>query len=229
MHNSWDYQRLSEACKQEGCILCRLAAQQTRRYLETWKDEMFTDIDVREELRRSRGFCNTHTWQLAQMGAALPLAQAYRDILSDATELLTNEHGIDTRRPRWFESRRTSHKRAPCPACQHKDQTLARLVIALRQALPDPTFYTRFMASHGLCLPHFQFACNLQPQDKPEAWLPQLRQAQLACLQRLDEQLAELIRKHDYRFKHETRGDEMLSWQRAAGLVAGEDERQSSQ
>jgi len=229
MHSSWDYQRLSEACKQEGCILCRLIWQQTRRYLQTWKDELFTDVDVREELRHSQGFCHTHTWQLAQMGASLPLAQAYRDILSDAAELLASEQGAETRRPRWFESRRTSIDRAPCPACQHKNQTLARLVTTLREALPDPPFYPLFIASHGLCLPHFQLTCTQQPLNKTEAWLPQLRQAQLACLQRVDEQLTELIRKHDYRFKDEPHGDEMISWQRAAGLVAGANEGQFSQ
>ena len=42
------------------------------------------------------------------------------------------------------------------------------------------------------------------------------------CLQRLEGQLSELIRKHDYRFKDEARGSEMTSWKRAAGIVAGE-------
>jgi hypothetical protein len=59
--------------------------------------------------------------------------------------------------------------------------------------------------------------------DTPGEWLPLLRQAQLACLQRLDAQLSELIRKHDYRFKDEAKGPEMVSWKRAAGLVAGEE------
>ncbi len=33
-----------------------------------------------------------------------------------------------------------------------------------------------------------------------------------------------MIRKHDYRFRGERRGDEMRSWQSAARLVAGENE-----
>jgi hypothetical protein len=74
-------------------------------------------------------------------------------------------------------------------------------------------------------LNHFRLTCELKPLDNPEAWLPLLRQTQAACLQRLDEQLGELIRKHDYRFKDEARGSEMVSWKKAAGLVAGEDER----
>ena len=220
MQSSWDYQRLTEACTREGCILCRLAWEDTRRYLEAWKYEMFTNIGVREELRRSQGFCNDHTWQLVQMGASIQLAQAYRDILSDAKEQLENEKS--TRRQRWFEPKR-SH--APCPACRQKDDALARLISVLRQALLDPSFYIQFSASSGLCLNHFRLACELKPSVSQEAWLPLLRKAQIACLQRLDEQLGELIRKHDYRFKNEARGDEMVSWKKAAGLVAGEDER----
>lgn len=55
--------------------------------------------------------------------------------------------------------------------------------------------------------------------------VPLLRKAQLACMQRLDEQLVEMIRKHNYRFKDEARGAGMVSWKRVAGLIAGEDER----
>jgi len=157
---------------------------------------------------------------LVQMGASIQLAQAYRDILSDAKEQLEKEKS--TRRQRWFEPKR-SH--TPCPACRQKTDAEARLISTLREALLDPSFYTQFSASSGLCLNHFRLACELKPSVSQEAWLPLLRKAQIACLQRLDEQLGELIRKHDYRFKNEARGDEMVSWKKAAGLVAGEDER----
>src|SRR5438045_9775381 len=86
MQSSWDFERLSEACNKAGCILCRLTGDTTQRYLETFKEEMFTDVNVRAKLRSSRGFCNVHTWQLVQMGASLPLAQAYRDIITDRSE-----------------------------------------------------------------------------------------------------------------------------------------------
>src|SRR2546421_9671330 len=158
MQSSWDYQRLSEACAKAGCILCRLAWEDAQRYLEAWKYEMFTNIDVREELRRSQGFCNDHTWQLVQMGASIQLAQAYRDILSDAKEQLEKEKSI--RRQRWFEPKR-SH--TPCPACRQKTETEARLISTLREALIDPSFYIQCSASSGLCLNHFRLACELKP------------------------------------------------------------------
>src|SRR6266700_370803 len=85
------------------------------------------------------------------------------------------------------------------------------------------SFYTLFLSSHGLCLQHFHLSCTLKPLAASETWLPLLRQAQLAIMQRLEAQLSELIRKHDYRYKDEKRGAEMTSWQRAAGLVSGEE------
>ena len=48
-----------------------------------------------------------------------------------------------------------------------------------------------------------------------------LLDCQRTCIQRVLEEVRELIRKHDYRFSDEPRGDEMLSWRRAAVLCAG--------
>jgi len=76
-----------------------------------------------------------------------------------------------------------------------------------------------FIHSGGLCLEHFYQACTGNSGEG----LVRLKQAQLLCLQHLEQQLSELIRKHDYRFKVEERGAEMVSWKRAAGLVAGEE------
>lgn len=213
------------ACTQEGCPLCRLVGESLHRYLDAWKYDRFTDIEMRQELRRTRGFCHAHTWQLVQMGATLPLAQAYRDIISDTVENLQRGKEENTRQPtkgllsRLFEN---NSGQTLCPACRYKEQTEAHTVHTLRQALLDEAFYKQFAASHGLCLPHFHLACTAKLANTPGDWLTLLRQAQLECLQRLEADLGELIRKHDYRFKDEPRGPEMLSWKRAAGLVAGE-------
>jgi hypothetical protein len=225
MQKTGDYQTLLYASTQEGCPLCRLAQESTLRYLDVWKYDLFTDVEVREELRRSQGFCHDHTWQLVRMGATLQLAQAYRDILSDSAEQLQASAEVPPPQSsgllrRFFETKR---ERLPCPACSHQEQTETRLVHTLRKALLDPAFYQQFAASQGLCLNHFRLACELKLPDTPGEWLPLLRKAQLACLQRLDAQLSELIRKHDYRFKDEAKGPEMVSWKRAAGLVAGEE------
>src|SRR5450755_916983 len=88
MQKTREYQTLLYACTQEGCPICRLGQEIANRYLDAWKYELFTDVEVRQMLRRSLGFCHAHTWQLAHMGATLQLAQAYRDIITDTSEQL---------------------------------------------------------------------------------------------------------------------------------------------
>lgn len=224
MQSARETQQLLEACQRAGCLLCRLGQESVQHYLDAWKYETFTDVGVREELRRSRGFCNTHTWQLARMGATLQLAVAYRDILSDTAEQL-QAGNTASHRHRWFEPK---HEPVPCQACVQREKAVVTLIPFLRRAILDPTFYAQFLTSDGLCLGHFQQTCELKLPNSPEntgEWLTQLHQAQLAILQRLDAQLGELIRKHDYRFRGEAPGDEMTSWRWAASIVAGEDER----
>ncbi|GCE25616.1 hypothetical protein KDA_11000 [Dictyobacter alpinus] len=222
-----EYQTLLSACNQEGCLLCNLVHESVFRYLDSWKYELFTDVDIRQELRNTQGFCYIHTWQLVQMGATLPIAQAYRDILSDTIEQLEQSSSQGTSSSgglfrRLFDNKSDSSQKPACPACKQKVQAEEGHIRSLRQALLDDEFIAAFSASTGLCLDHFRLASELRTADVPGGWQQRLRQAQLTCLKRLDQQLGELIRKHDYRFKSEERGNEMKSWQRAAGLVTGE-------
>ena len=225
MEHSREYQVLLEACRQEGCALCRLSYESTYRYLDAWKYELFTDVDLQKELRRSQGFCHTHTWQLAQMGASLQLAQNYRSILSDTVHQLQEAEAASSGGllRRFFDTKQ--EQLLPCPACRQKEEAEVHLVHTLRHAILDAAFYTEFAHAHGLCLHHLRLASELKMSDTPGDWLALIRKAQIECLERLDAQLAELIRKHDYRFKEEARGDEMISWIQAAGLVAGEENK----
>ena len=227
MAHSREYQVLLEACKQTGCVLCRLAHESTYRYLDAWKYELFTDIDLQKELRRSQGFCYAHTWQLAHMGASIHLAQNYRSVLSDTREQLqaAEEKAVSgSMLRRFFENgQEVREPQVECLACRQQRQAEAHLVHTLRHALLDSEFYEVFASSSGLCLAHLRLTSELKLSDTPGNWLSQLRKGQIACLQRLDQQLSELIRKHDYRFKDEERGEEMVSWIQAAGLVAGEE------
>jgi len=224
MHKTREYLALIEACEQEGCLICHTAKQSTLHYLDTWKYELFTDIEVRNDLRKSQGFCHTHTWTLARMGASLPLAQAYRDIITDASEQIQAENtplaaSASSLLRRIFDTPPPRRERIPCPACLQQQKAELRFLDTLRKAFLYDEFHEHFIHSGGLCLEHFYQACTGNSGEG----LVRLKQAQLLCLQHLEQQLSELIRKHDYRFKVEERGAEMVSWKRAAGLVAGEE------
>ena len=72
----------------------------------------------------------------------------------------------------------------------------------------------------GLCLLHFTQARNQAEEGNP-LQLRYLLECQYVCMQRILEEVQELIRKHDYRFGDEARGNEMTAWRRAAELCAG--------
>jgi hypothetical protein len=50
----------------------------------------------------------------------------------------------------------------------------------------------------------------------------QLIELERPHLERLRDQLSEIVRKHDYRFRDEAYGAEADSWQRALALLSGE-------
>jgi hypothetical protein len=224
-----DYQVLLEACSQRGCPICRLAQQNATRYLESWKYELFTDVELRALLRRTLGFCHNHTWQLVRMGATLQLAQSYQEIVSDAIDGLQRKNmpatsSTNALRRLFGTTHNMQQASNECPACQRQFQAEERYADSLRQVITEDEFHARFLESQGLCLHHFRVVCELKTPEPSGPGLSSLRAAQLHCLQKLDAQLAELIRKHDYRFQYEQRGEEMYSWIIAAGIVAGEDE-----
>lgn len=226
MQKSREYQVLLYAFTQVGCPLCRLVQESIQKFLEAWKYELFTDRGIRGELRQTQGFCHDHTWQLVRLGASLPLAQAYRDIVTDAIEQLQSGGALEAPQAgrgffRLFAESKSDERL--CPACKRETSVEEGHIQTLRQAIQEEEFRQQFVTSQGLCLGHFRQACELKLSGSSGDWLTPLREAELACLRRLDEQLGELIRKHDYRFKDEQLGAEMLSWKWAAGLVAGDE------
>src|SRR5215210_7681192 len=83
------YFELRDAIDAPGCVVCRLAARSVRRYLEILSFESVNDYGLRGQLRRSRGFCNLHAWQLLDtvrdpFGAGI----IYRDVLNECRRLL---------------------------------------------------------------------------------------------------------------------------------------------
>ena len=77
------YFRLIDACRERGCPLCRCLAAESRRYLEALLHEQVTDVDTRRRIRLSWGFCNWHTWMLADVaGSAFGSAIVYEDLLT---------------------------------------------------------------------------------------------------------------------------------------------------
>ena len=167
------------------------------------------DPDIRQKLVASNGFCYEHTWQSInlKLSDALGHAILYQDLVRDAIRKI-EENEQDT------GSKLTSvlEPTTACPACQIEETYLERIAETVVIALSNQDFVTEFKISNGLCIPHLQIFLPKLDMKKRATVLS----IQKACLENLKAELAEFIRKSDYRFRDEIIGKEEDSYNRAA-------------
>ena len=202
------------ACHKPACPVCTLVQRAGARYIEGIFNESMLDPGIRQKLVNSHGFCHEHTWQSInlKLSDALGHAILYQDLVKDAIHKIEEiEHNTGSQ---------LAHNLEPvtaCPACLIEEAALERILDTLAPALSNQDFVTEFMESNGLCLPHLQ---RLLPrlEGKQRASVLSL---QLSRLESLKSELAEFIRKNDYRFRDEAIGKESDSYKRAADMIRG--------
>jgi len=181
-----------EACGLEGCPVCRLAVRTSDRYFDILAYENTNDIDVRNELRASRGFCNRHAWQYAEHHDSLGAAIVYRDVLRSLLRDMPDTHGerpfhgIRKAVQRWLDpdgSRAHTqllHHLAPhgrCIACRREETTCNDVIDVLSHRVQEPSMASAFADSAGLCQRHLAVAL-------PRVRRPDARVALLAAQQK---------------------------------------------
>ncbi len=229
-HLSRDGEALSQALERVGCPICLVAQEAMQRVMDHWLYDGFTDAGNRQQLRCTQGFCPRHTWQLAQLPAAFQLAQVYHDLLPQALQELDKlgRRPQTTRRHRWLtrlfpwhnvpENSPDAHAHTQCPFCQQQRAIEAHLAESLASLVCRGGMSEKLSQSGGVCRPHFAQTYNAASNDEQRGLL---LTCQRASIQRLQDELEEMVRKHDYRFQHEQPGDEMTSWRRVLELFAG--------
>lgn len=224
-----------EACAQPGCPLCRLAQSATARFLDNLFYEMVNDAGMRGQLRDSLGFCKTHTRLLLDTSLRDPLGLTivYHDVLNaillnlprlDKAERATGVLDRLLRRPPEEAAEQAKSAlqaltpRTPCPACDYRDQYTLSMLESLILHLETPDLSQALEASHGLCLPHLRLALEKPISASRCAKLILIHQDKFL---KLRDELAEFIRKSDYRFLEEGFGVERNAYQRAMEMLAG--------
>jgi len=230
------YFELKEAFCEEGCPVCRLLLKWTRRYLDSLFYEYVNDPGVRQQLRESHGFCNWHAWMAATIdNSPSGIAIIYEHLLKDQIDALQSFMRSIGPRSWWTRLKvkrlriqgaplilsQRQHK-AGCPACGRIEKFFEQdFIETLLTSLSDPEFADSFQLSFGLCLPHIYQAAGMG-RDHPN--LPILIDVQLQKLGTLRGELKEYIRKLDYRFMAEPRGEEKSAWRRVIELFVGKPE-----
>jgi hypothetical protein len=235
--HSRDTASLQAAFEREGCPVCTVILENMNMAMDSWNYEGFTDVEHRQFVTRIRGFCPLHTWQLAQRNNAFQLAVIYKEVLDDILEKMDDagrdqgyghlEAGGDfiAGMKRLFQAEpvpaeTVSHLYEHCPFCRTRDKIEQRLIGRLVEMMQFEEMQQRLHQSTGLCRLHFVLALQYTEADA-QVQHHVLVESQRACLQRCLHEVQELIRKHDYHFGQEPRGEEMVSWRRAAELCAG--------
>ncbi len=236
---------LLDALRQPGCPVCRLTHQAARRYLDGISYEMVNDPDVRQELRDSLGYCAVHGQEWLRLQDALGTAIIYRDVLNHLlqtmqaqaqaasttsdSESTQADNGLLDRLQNMLASRPKSEAgralaealepASPCPVCSHTLKIEESLAASFAAALANRQFMEAYRRHEmGLCLPHFRSVLRFIAQP---SLLRAATQAQAAKLAMTRDDLAEVIRKHDYRFTGESRGDEFNAPARSVEQVGG--------
>lgn len=224
--------------RQAACPLCVLLERTERKAVDLFLYDQVNDISRRDALRASRGLCLYHSSMLAEGRSALGVAIISRDILRTMTAELEGGSNRQERTERKEGDENVSQPfaflaslavkigarlaariepQAGCPMCAERPRIEAPLIIGLLHNLRDASFASAFDASAGLCRVHL--AGTLRAADAAAARALAARQA--AIWRRLEADLDEFIRKHDYRFQGEAFEVERDVWRRALQTTSG--------
>jgi hypothetical protein len=220
------YFRLVDACAERGCPLCRCLARESRRYLEALLHEQVTDVETRRRIRLAWGFCNWHTWMLADVaGSTFGTAIIYEDLMTRLLRRIGEpKHG--SRPTRWLAGLRSRRRqatlaelwkrRAACPGCVDAAATEARYLDTLLTFAADDALRAAYALSDGLCLPHLVQALE-RGGERADALVTPTRQAWA----RTSRDLAAFVEKHDHRNRRPYTEAEAAACARALETLAG--------
>lgn len=170
--------------------------------------EMVNDPVQRERLRGSLGFCRRHNRSLLDAADALGLAILAQDLVVQARRRLDRRmQGLSVPELR------------PCPECEAEASDTATFSRALAACLEDRSVQQIYQTGDGLCVIHLEKVLAAASPGVRRF----LDEAEGARLSALEEELAEFIRKADYRFSGEGLGTEADAPRRAIAKLSGLD------
>lgn len=198
--------RVQDALAQPHCPLCRLVDEGVVTRLQACFRELVNDPAQRDRLRGSLGYCRRHSIRVMEIGDALGLAILYHDLPGHALQRLeTLSRGSPVRPP------------ARCPECIHEEEDERLYAAALGAAMRDEATRRAYEEGWGLCGRHLELVMAAAPQEV-RTFLAAHQGQRIGTLRG---ELAEFIRKADYRFAGEGLQDEADAPRRAVRRISG--------
>lgn len=228
--------QLQLALRQPGCPICYIRQQAGARYISNLLWESVNDVETRERIVASLGYCPEHTLLLASMevdrhGSAMGTSIIYEHLAQVVVHRLETWHPPEERASQWriFIQRilgwlKVAPSRRPpknvlsvdasCRVCQIADGSaqfsLSNLLEELETHLDK---WKRLLAaSDGLCLQHLRDCLDNYMEMYPKATEYLIKDT----IQRLEDRrkrMNEYIRKHAWDARHEAiTSEEHCSW-----------------
>ncbi|MFI5339518.1 MAG: DUF6062 family protein [Candidatus Methylomirabilales bacterium] len=178
---------LKQALRQPACPLCRVLRNADLYYLRVFLREGKNDGRMLLRLLASWGLCARHAGALVYLepvehGDGLGMGTLYDWLLDQARRRLddlrrnlgSNGHAAPppwgrrrNPRQRMRQALRRLVRTTPCPACdalqRYADYVVEGFARALEPASGLPAIQEMYLASEGLCLPHWQALLDLRP------------------------------------------------------------------
>jgi hypothetical protein len=226
---------LRDALAQPDCVVCRMTHRAADQYLDSLLWESVNDPEVRHIIRQARGFCHEHAWRLSHYRASPGVTIIMHDVLRNMLRVIEDaefqtlpmlslrrtQEAIDPRQPSAATSEVVAQlgPQRPCPVCtEAKKMEDVYMSTLIENLLGEDGLLSAYESSDGLCLPHLRRALTLV---RDETVFEALVKAQKIIWERLVGHLGEIIRKSDYRFQNEARGEESGASIRAIAALSG--------
>lgn len=175
------------------CPICAAVHLAVQRSIHALISELVNDPPSREQWRRSGGFCRAHGALLQELGAVCGTAILYEDLARLKVEA-------------WRCARRRPRRAPRCMACEWAGQARSRTARALATAISENASQALRVLSGAplLCVEHVDATVEGLKEPEASAFLSWTS----SRLEELRRELAEVVRKSDYRFRHEPWGPE---------------------
>ncbi len=237
----FSYYELLDASQETGCPLCRIGQTAVARHLDATIYDSVNSISLRDTLRKSRGYCHEHAWQLPHAGGSAPLGIAiiYRDVLNtlnkelDAAKFKSSRLSLRSMREAVSRGEPSSataetiartQPQAQCPACERQEEVEHLAFIALTDALAasDQGMLDALTQAETICFPHLRQALAYTRDKTGYTHLVRIMRDKIEAL---IGDLDEFMRKNDHRFRDEPISEtERVSWQRALYMLVGQND-----
>jgi hypothetical protein len=201
------YHELLRLLKEPGCPVCRTTEQSLRHYVSIAFVEELTTPEFRLPMRESLGFCERHSRLVRDFAKGrirkIGVAIVYEDLIHHAQKLLNLS---------------VAPLPKECLLCDLESEVESYIVSLISDYGDDNEFEEHYQKSDGCCLHHLRRLIGCTEGSARSFFLSDHR----GKLRTMLTNLAELIRKNDYRFAEEKMTQaEISSWKMAVHFVVG--------